>query len=150
MISIRSLEIRIEPNHDHLEEGATHPTIEFTLDGRDLHEWVHRATPASMAETHYLGHHAGVDLRALLLGEMAYASDDEPGEFPWEQWGGYTPILGCNCGVVDCGPLLGRIEVGPDAVTWRGLRDGYQPELDYGLDFRFDREAYEAAIAAAR
>lgn len=148
MISIRRLEVHVVPGTVPEAADQPYPTVEFTLDGRTLQDWVRRSTPARREPQHYLGHHVSVDLAALLSGGLAYPPDDEPGEFRWEQWGGFTPILGCTCTVIECGPLLCRIAVSDDRVTWTDLQDGFREELDYGLAFSFERGAYDAAVAA--
>ncbi|MEV8530435.1 hypothetical protein [Streptomyces sp. NPDC051211] len=60
-----------------------------------------------------------------------------------------TPVLGCSCGVWECGPLLARITVAEDTVTWSRFRDPYRPEwgdLPIG-PYVFPRPAYEHALA---
>ncbi|QES47091.1 hypothetical protein DEJ50_03750 [Streptomyces venezuelae] len=60
-----------------------------------------------------------------------------------------TPVLGCSCGVWECGPLLARITVTADTVIWSRFRDPYRPawgELPIG-PYVFPRAAYETALA---
>ncbi|MFJ8112631.1 hypothetical protein [Streptomyces sp. NPDC096132] len=61
-----------------------------------------------------------------------------------------APLLGCPCGIWQCWPLQARIGVTSTTVTWSAFRQPYREEwgeLPIG-PFEFDREAYEAALAA--
>ncbi len=60
---------------------------------------------------------------------------------------GRLAVLGCSCGIVDCWPLLARIEVREEWVVWRDFRHGFR---DWSYDrlgpFRFERGEYEAEV----
>ena len=57
------------------------------------------------------------------------------------------PVLGCACGIVDCWPLLVRIDVDAEWVVWRDFRHGFRDWSYDGLGpFRFDRGEYEAEV----
>jgi hypothetical protein len=66
-----------------------------------------------------------------------------------ERFGPATPVLGGECGDWLCWPLLCRISVTDDVVTWDEFAQPYRPVRDYGRfgPFRFTREEYEDALA---
>ena len=81
------------------------------------------------------------DLTAYLLGR----------ESPQWPRPGRLWLLGCECGEVGCWPLDARVDAGADLVVWTDFRQPYRPDRDYtGFGpFVFDREQYDAAVAAA-
>ena len=94
--------------------------------------------------------------RRLLLAPsrhlLGVPSDSEWGE---ECYDDKTVILGCTCGVVACGMLAVRIDVGDDAVMWSGFENPGEvaevagPEAwnwDEVGPFMFDRRQYEIAL----
>jgi hypothetical protein len=66
-----------------------------------------------------------------------------------EAFGPAIPVLGCECGEWGCWPLLARISVCPDGVTWDEFAQPRRPVRDYsGLGpFHFTRDQYEDALA---
>ena len=62
---------------------------------------------------------------------------------------GDTVLLGCDCGIWECGPLTARIEVHHDVVEWRDFRHGFR-EWSYDSlgGFVFDRAAYQEQFEA--
>jgi hypothetical protein len=66
-----------------------------------------------------------------------------------EAFGPVTPVLGCECGDWGCWPLLARISVRDEAVTWDAFAQPHRPIRDYsGLGpFHFRRAHYEDALA---
>lgn len=62
---------------------------------------------------------------------------------------GRVAVLGCDCGIVDCWPLLVRITVTGDAVIWSDFRQPHRDNWVYPADLRFafDRTQYERALA---
>jgi len=63
---------------------------------------------------------------------------------------GKSPVLGCECGEWGCWPLLARVVVDQDAVTWTDFEQPHRRDRDYSGfgPFVFDRRAYEEAVAA--
>jgi hypothetical protein len=61
-----------------------------------------------------------------------------------------TALLGCGCGEVGCSPLMARITVTDESVTWEDFEQPTRPGWDYeGLGpFKFDRAQYEQALMA--
>ncbi|WP_439661616.1 hypothetical protein ACSHWB_08950 [Lentzea sp. HUAS TT2] len=59
-------------------------------------------------------------------------------------------VLGCDCGVASCGPLVARIRAGKDkkAIIWDEFRRPHRNGRVYDElgPFTFDREQYEAAL----
>src|SRR3954471_7303361 len=61
--------------------------------------------------------------------------------------GGKTALLSCNCGEVGCSPLLARVTVDEDTVTWDEFEQPTRPDWDYdGFGFTFARPQYEQAL----
>ena len=63
---------------------------------------------------------------------------------------GKTALLSCDCGEVGCSPLLARITLDDDTVTWDEFEQPERPEWDYAAlgPFTFNRRQYEAALFA--
>ncbi|MBF9130164.1 hypothetical protein I0C86_14540 [Plantactinospora sp. S1510] len=86
--------------------------------------------------------------------DVAWPSRHFLGEVEYPDYSGYEPgelaLLGCGCGIWGCWPLLARITVDPDAVTWTGFRQPLRP--GWGVlrlgPFRFDRTAYVERLAS--
>jgi hypothetical protein len=59
-----------------------------------------------------------------------------------------TALLGCGCGDVGCSPLMARITVTDETVTWEDFEQPTRPDWEYdGFGpFRFDRAQYERAL----
>jgi hypothetical protein len=126
--------------------------IRIKVNGVDLPELVREAElPAARADDeeeiagNYIGLVAGymrVDLAGQFLGgrgtPMFTGSDDR------------TALLGCGCGEVGCSPLMARVTVTEDTVTWDDFEQPTRPEWDYdGFGpFTFDRGQYERALMA--
>ncbi|WP_238330550.1 hypothetical protein, partial [Ornithinimicrobium kibberense] len=83
----------------------------------------------------YLGHPTGTNMTELLLGQRP---EDESGR---------TALLGCTCTVIGCGPLLARIEVGSETVTWSHFGRGPGEEYDW-LELQFTRTTYMDALTS--
>jgi hypothetical protein len=61
-----------------------------------------------------------------------------------------TPVLGCDCGVWDCWPLMARITATADFVTWDSFEQPHRTTRDctaFG-PFHFDRPRYDDALLA--
>lgn len=74
-------------------------------------------------------------------------------EDPKDPWfdGGRVAIGACGCSSPGCDALLVKIDMFDDVVVWHDFRRHNRPAVLYpGLGpFRFDRRAYESALAAA-
>ncbi|MET7458325.1 hypothetical protein ABZT03_42165 [Streptomyces sp. NPDC005574] len=59
-----------------------------------------------------------------------------------------TPVLGCECGEWGCWPLMTRITVTPDHVTWNSFEQPHRTTRDYSGfgPFQFDRRQYDDAV----
>jgi hypothetical protein len=59
-----------------------------------------------------------------------------------------TPLLGCVCGAWGCWPLMARVRVTDDLVTWDSFEQPRRPNDDYSAfgPFRFDRRQYDDAL----
>jgi hypothetical protein len=58
-------------------------------------------------------------------------------------------FLGCDCTVLDCWPLIGRISLSEVGYEWSGFSNPHRPKRNYSElgSFRFEHKAYEAVIA---
>ncbi|MEV3939140.1 hypothetical protein AB0K52_24580 [Glycomyces sp. NPDC049804] len=74
------------------------------------------------------------------LGEPALSATDD----------GDTVLLGCDCGLWGCWPLVARVEVAAATVTWRDFKNPYREAWDLsGIGpFEFQRAQYEASLRA--
>ena len=63
---------------------------------------------------------------------------------------GRVPLLGCTCGEWGCWPLLVRITLDDEKVTWSDFRQPHRPDRDYSGfgPFVFKRRDYFDAIGA--
>jgi len=126
--------------------------IEIKVNGVDFPELVrHAELPSAEADAeeeiagNYIGLVAGymrIDLAGQFLGGQGtpmFEGDDEK-----------TALLGCGCGEVGCSPLMARVTVTDDTVTWDEFEQPTRPEWDYqGFGpFTFDRAQYERALMA--
>jgi hypothetical protein len=70
-------------------------------------------------------------------GARLYEGDDEK-----------VQLLGCGCGEVGCSPLLARVTVSDETVTWDEFEQPTREEWDYSElgPFTFDRAQYERAL----
>jgi hypothetical protein len=59
-----------------------------------------------------------------------------------------SPLLGCLCGEWGCWPLLARIVVAEDSVTWSEFEQPHRKGRDYSAfgPFSFVRTQYERAL----
>jgi hypothetical protein len=126
--------------------------IKIKVNGAEFPELVRQAElPSARADEeeeiagNYIGLVAGymrIDLAGQFLGGQGTPmfEDDE----------GKTALLGCGCGEVGCSPLMARITVSDDTVTWSDFEQPTRPEWDYdGFGpFTFERGQYERALMA--
>lgn len=122
--------------------------IEVDIDGVDLREYVRPIEEpfAIAADTPSLT----AAYSGLAAVAVAWPSRHYLGE-PEETWyrENEAIILGCDCGIADCWPLLARVSVGPTTVIWRDFRNGHRTwDLSALGPFTFDRDQYESALRA--
>ncbi len=127
--------------YDDPEDRRT-PWLVPMIDGVDLREPV-RALETEAGAGHLAGTYGGLPVHrygpSLLNHYLARRGA------PFEE--GRLPVLGCACGIVDCWPLLVRIESSAESVVWRDFRQGFR-DWPYGKlgPFRFERGEYEAEV----
>ena len=126
--------------------------IKIEINGVELPELAREAElPSARADAeeevagNYVGLVAGymrIDLAGQFLGGH--------GTPMFEDSDGKTALLGCGCGEVGCSPLMARITVDDDTVTWAEFEQPTRPGWDYdGFGpFTFDRPQYERALMA--
>ena len=61
---------------------------------------------------------------------------------------GRAVVLDGTCGVAGCCGVFARITLTADTVRWSDFFTPGEPPLPTGLAFEFDRDAYEATLAA--
>ena len=140
----------LAPAGEDFPEGLRQIKIE--VNGVELPELVREAElPSARADEeedvagNYIGLVAGymrVDLAGQFLGGQ--------GTPMFENSDGKTALLGCGCGEVGCSPLMARITVSDDTVSWDEFEQPTRPGWDYGDfgPFTFDRAQYERALMA--
>jgi hypothetical protein len=125
--------------------------IKITVNGTDLVELARQAElPSAQAdgEEELAGTYVGLvpgyirmDLAGQFLGGTGATLAPGDGE--------KTALLSCNCGEVGCSPLLARVTVEEDTVTWDEFEQPTRPDWDYdGFGFTFARPQYEQALMA--
>ncbi|MGA9634715.1 MAG: hypothetical protein WBQ41_05670 [Solirubrobacterales bacterium] len=123
--------------------------IKITVNETDLVELVRQAElPSAQADAEeelagtYVGLVPGyvrIDLASQFLGTPGTSLSPGPGD--------KTALLGCSCGEVGCSPLLARVTVDEDTVTWDEFEQPARPDWDYeGFSFTFARSQYEQAL----
>jgi hypothetical protein len=125
--------------------------IKIEVNGVELPELVRTAElPSAQVDEeetagNYIGLVAGymrIDLAGQFLGGQ--------GTPMFEDSEGKTALLGCGCGEVGCSPLMARITVTDDTVTWEDFEQPTRPDWEYDAfgPFIFDRSQYERALMA--
>jgi len=123
--------------------------IRIEVNGMSLIELVRRAElPSAQAdgEEELAGTYVGlvpgyirIDLASQFLGTPGNSLSPGPEE--------KTALLSCNCGEVGCSPLLARVTVDDETVTWDEFEQPTRPDWDYdGFGFTFSRPQYEQAL----
>ena len=123
--------------------------IRIEVNGMSLIELVRRAElPSAQADDEeelagtYVGLVPGyirIDLASQFLGTPGNSLSPGPDE--------KTALLSCNCGEVGCSPLLARVTVDDETVTWDEFEQPTRPDWDYdGFGFTFERAQYEQAL----
>jgi hypothetical protein len=123
--------------------------IRIEVNGSDLVELVREAElPSARAddEEELAGTYVGLVpgyIRMDLAGQFLGGS----GTWLYPEGEGKTALLSCNCGEVGCSPLLARVTVEDDTVTWDEFEQPTRPDWDYdGFGFTFERAQYEQAL----
>lgn len=133
---MRSIEFRLVPGG-----SPDRPQIQIVIDGRDLMEHV-RAVELPQATA---------DGQPDLAGSYSWLAVDEWVENPEFDDEGRIAVLGCECGVVACWPLMVRITRRGGTVTWSDFR---QPHRDWTYDqlgpFTFRESDYDRAVSDLR
>jgi hypothetical protein len=125
--------------------------IRIEVNGTDLVELVRQAElPSAQADDEgelagtYVGLVPGyirIDLASQFLGSPGASLSPGPQE--------KTALLSCDCGEVGCSPLLARVTVDDETVTWDEFEQPTRPDWDYdGFGFTFSRPEYERALMA--
>ena len=123
--------------------------IRIEVNGTDLVELARQAElPSAQADDEeelagtYVGLVPGyirIDLASQFLGNLGPSLSPGPPQ--------KTALLSCHCGEVGCSPLLARVTVDEDTVTWDDFEQPTRPDWDYdGFDFTFERAQYEQAL----
>jgi len=60
-------------------------------------------------------------------------------------------LMGCDCGVVGCWPLVCRLRIRDQRIVWDSFRQPFRPKWDHGElgPFIFHRVAYEDEVTRA-
>jgi hypothetical protein len=119
--------------------------VEFPQLVRDAELPSARADEEEEIAGNYIGLVAGymrIDLAGQFLGGRGtpmFEGDEEK-----------TALLGCGCGEVGCSPLLARVTVTDETVTWGEFEQPTRPDWDYESlgPFTFERAQYERALMA--
>ena len=126
--------------------------IKIEVNGVELPELVREAELPSARSNdeedmagNYIGLVAGymrIDLAGQFLGGQGTPMFDGSQE--------KTQLLGCGCGEVGCSPLMARVTVTDETVTWEEFEQPTRPDWDYEDfgPFTFDRAQYEQALMA--
>jgi hypothetical protein len=126
--------------------------IKIQVNGADLPELVKEAElPSARAEGQeelagtYVGLVPGY-IRMDLAGQFLGGS----GAWLYPGAEGKTALLSCDCGEIGCSPLLARVTVGEDTVTWDEFEQPERPDWEYDDfgPFTFARSEYEQALLA--
>jgi hypothetical protein len=149
-VSVDEVNFEFAPAGEDFPDGLRQIKIE--VNGVELPDLVREAElPSAQSDEeeemagNYIGLVAGymrIDLAGQFLGGQGtpmYEGEDER-----------TALLGCGCGEVGCSPLMARITVTDETVTWEDFEQPTRPDWDYqGFGpFRFDRVQYERALMA--
>ena len=123
--------------------------IRIRVNGTDLVELVRRAElPSAEAddEPELAGTYVGIVpgyIRMDLGGQFLGGS----GTWLYAEGAGKTALLSCNCGEIGCSPLLARVTLDEDTVTWDEFEQPTRPDWDYeDFGFTFERRQYEQAL----
>lgn len=124
-----------------LEQETTEAHVQIVrilIDGRDLIERVKELeTPFALAEDnpHLAGAYSGMAPEEWRLRSEADAD-------------GRRPLLACECGIVDCWPLVARVVLRENTVTWLDFKQPFRPRWSYANlgPFVFKREQYKAEL----
>ncbi|HEX2204573.1 MAG TPA: GNAT family N-acetyltransferase [Longimicrobium sp.] len=130
--------------------------LEIWVDGRPLRKWARDAElHSALAEGNpqVAGLYAGLPPEQVLPPSAHFLGSRESSFFYPEE--GKSALLGCECGIVECWPLLARITVEGGRVTWSDFEQPHRGAAHPGPwrytlgPFVFARDAYERALRDA-
>lgn len=148
--------IRFDVVPSSAEHDPVPAVVEIVVNGRRLAELVAEVElPFAAREGHpdLAGSYDGLPAEHVLPPSRHYLGEDAGYH---DGADGRTTLLGCGCGEPTCWPLLARITLDGERVTWSDFAQPYRPAAEahgWRYDgfgpFVFDRAEYEAALAAA-
>ena len=118
--------------------------IQVLIDGVDLVDLVRQhELPMAAAEgsPQIAGQYGGLTPGEWFDGTAAACSDD-----------GRVAVLGCECGIVDCWPLIVRVVEEDDLIRWEDFGQPHRPGWSYAsfTSFTFSRPQYQAEVSRIR
>jgi hypothetical protein len=134
-----------------LEAGDTGwPIATPRIDGVSLAELVN-GFEVSRGYNDPAGGYGGIELWAKIVeeDELYLSLWDDDSSSPGETT---MVALSCECGVDGCWPLLARVRLVGQQVTWDGFAQPHRPARDYGSfgPFTFDVDQYRSAMDQIR
>ena len=96
------------------------------------------------------GGYGGLVLENLDYGPLdLYLTGQLAQDSYWAELGGIY-VLGCECGEVDCWPLVCRVRADGANLSWEQFKQPHRAERDYSAfgPFVFEREQYRKAVTA--
>ena len=138
----------VEP--DDAEAG---PIVAIRVNGRDFLELVHEVEMPFAVQEGYPDLAGGYD--GLLWADIADLRSHFHGDtLPYSSEQGKTYLYDCGCGVLGCWPLMARIVIGAENITWCDFEQPHRTEDSPASHWRYDgfgpfvfeRAQYEEAL----
>jgi hypothetical protein len=141
------------------EESEIHFTVEqWAPDGFLLTPFIDGRSFVSLVTEFEVGHgwedagiHEGMVLSRLDFEHLP--RHPVQGRSPYGHPSRGTVLLGCTCGVIDCGPLYGRVLASEGQIRWLEFENPVADDLDWDYSelgpFVFDSAQFEQAITDA-
>jgi hypothetical protein len=151
--SVDILAVSVSSFEEQVPDGTQlWPHVRLFVNGEDLLDLVREAEePYAQVDRqrHVAGAYLGLQPGWVLPPSRHFLGEPEADEAIPE---GKTILLGCNCGVPECSPLVARVTLTEDTVTWSELGNPNFPSwvLDQLGPFTFNKTQYEAALNDAR
>jgi hypothetical protein len=135
----------------HRPDGCAYDVARLLVNGRDLIDLARAAELASAdsdGQPALAGGYEGLMADDVLVPSRHLLGEPLPHLQLMQD--GRIPLLGCNCGEPGCWPLVARVRVGPETVTWSEFGQPYRSHWDHTAlgPFSFERARYEAALAS--